>query len=134
MAVIKKDSAQVRASEDIVSIRRMIRQWAIEAGLNLLDQTKIVTAGSELARNMVNFAGGGVVHLEIIKDDARTGLKLVFEDTGPGIPDISLAMQDGYTTGDGLGLGLGGAKRLVNEFSIETEAGSGTRVTIIRWK
>jgi len=124
----------VRTSDDVVVVRQRIRALAIQAGLGLVDQTKIVTAASELARNMVDFAGGGVAIIEIVEKDGRTGIRCTFEDHGPGIPDISLAMRDGYTTGEGLGYGLGGAKRLSNEFNIETEIGKGTRVIIARWR
>jgi len=117
-----------------VVVRQRIRALAIQAGLGRVDQTKIVTAASELARNMVDFAGGGVAIIEIVEKDGRTGIRCTFEDHGPGIPDISLAMRDGYTTGEGLGYGLGGAKRLSNEFNIETEIGKGTRVIIARWR
>lgn len=115
-------------------MRQLVRSWSIEAGFSLVDQTKIVTAASELARNAVVYGGGGLARLEILRDNGRTGLRLTFEDKGPGIADIERAMQDGYTTGNGLGLGLGGAKRLCNEFSIDSRPGQGTRVTIARWK
>src|SRR6185312_6604956 len=103
-------------------------------GFSLVDQTKIVTAASELARNTICYGGGGSVRLEVLGEDGRTGLRLTFEDTGPGIPDIELAMKDGYTTGTGLGLGLGGARRLVNEFQIASHVGEGTCVSITRWR
>jgi serine/threonine-protein kinase RsbT len=103
-------------------------------GFNLVDQTKIVTAASELARNTLHYGGGGTLRIEEVQQGARLGLRLVFEDNGPGIPDIALAMKDGYTTGNGLGLGLSGAKRLSNEFAIESRPGEGTRVTIVRWR
>jgi serine/threonine-protein kinase RsbT len=118
----------------VVSIRRAVRTRATELGFSLVDQTKIVTAASELARNTFTYGGGGVVHLESVRKNGRPGLRLVFEDKGPGIPDIGLALKDGHTTGAGLGLGLGGSKRLVNEFDIWSEPGKGTRVTITRWK
>jgi serine/threonine-protein kinase RsbT len=120
--------------EDVVLVRQAVRKAAVDAGLTLVDQTKIVTAASELARNAVIYGGGGTVLIEHIADAAHHGLKLTFEDYGPGIPDIDLALRDGFTTGAGLGLGLGGAKRLSNEFSISSEPGRGTRVTITRWK
>ena len=106
----------------------------MQANLGLVDQTKIVTAASELARNMLDYAGGGMVTLSTIDEGDRRGVRLIFEDHGPGIPDIPLALKDGYTTGNGLGLGLSGAKRLSNEFAIESVVGSGTRITIARWK
>jgi serine/threonine-protein kinase RsbT len=106
----------------------------VQAGLGLVDQTKIVTAASELARNTLDYGGGGSCTLSGIDDGIRRGVRLVFEDHGPGIADIQLALKDGYTTGNGLGLGLSGAKRLSNEFTIESVVGSGTRITIARWK
>ena len=108
--------------------------WSIEAGFSLVDQTKMVTAASELARNTLDYGGGGTVRLELLQEGSRRGLRLTFEDQGPGIPNIELALTDGYTTGGGLGMGLSGARRLVNEFEIESHVGQGTRVTIARWK
>jgi serine/threonine-protein kinase RsbT len=122
------------SQDDVVSVRQSVRSMAVEIGLSLVDQTKIVTAASELGRNTFVYGGGGIARLEIIRDTARRGLRLTFEDQGPGIPNIERAMQDGYTSGGGLGLGLGGAKRLSNEFAIESAPGRGTRVTITRWK
>ncbi len=107
---------------------------AVEAGLSLVDQTKIITAASELARNTLDYGGGGDVRIEVVEDGGRRGVRLTFEDRGPGIADIEQAMSDGFTSGSGLGLGLGGAKRLSNEFSIEFEPGVGTKITIARWK
>jgi serine/threonine-protein kinase RsbT len=124
----------VRSSEDILQVRHTARTRAIEAGFNLVEQTKLVTAVSELARNTMIHGGGGTVNIEILDDGGRTGVRLVFEDQGPGISDVNLALKDGYTTGSGLGLGLGGAKRLSNEFDIHSKPGEGTRVTITRWK
>lgn len=124
----------IRSSDDVVQVRQQARALAIEAGLSLVDQTKIVTAASELARNALDYAGGGTVTFETIADGLKRGLRLIFEDQGPGIPDVHLALKDGYSTGSGLGLGLSGAKRLCNEFSIESRVGVGTRVTIARWK
>jgi serine/threonine-protein kinase RsbT len=134
MAVTKHETRDVRASDDVVRIRQAVREWAVSCGFSLVDQTKIVTAASELARNVVVYGGGGTVRLESLNDGARRGLRLVFEDQGPGIPDIGEALRDGFTTGGGLGLGLGGARRLVNDFDIDSRPGSGTRVTITRWK
>jgi len=134
MAVVKHDTRAVRRSEDVVTVRQAVREWAISCGFSLVDQTKIVTAASELARNAVLYGGGGTVRLEALNDGARRGLRLVFEDQGPGIPDVSQALKDGFTTGSGLGLGLGGARRLVNEFDIDSRPGEGTRVTITRWR
>ena len=134
MAVMKDDTIPVHSSEDIVWVRQAVRTWAIELGFGLVDQTKLVTAASELARNTVDYGGGGTVQLEAINNGVNRGLRLTFEDHGPGIPDVELALQNGYTTGSGLGLGLGGAKRLANEFEIESRCGKGTRVCITRWK
>jgi serine/threonine-protein kinase RsbT len=111
-----------------------VRAWAVGLGFGLVDQTKIVTAASELARNVLIYGGGGTVQLDALNDGARKGLRLTFEDHGPGIANLELAMKDGYTTGSGLGLGLSGAKRLSNEFDIRSSPGEGTRVTITRWK
>jgi len=128
------DERPVRSSEDVVTIRQAVRQRAVDLGFSLVDQTKLVTAASELARNLVQHAGGGVVKVETIAEGPRRGLRLVFEDKGPGIPDLELAMRDGYSTDGGLGLGLSGARRLSNEFAIDSTPGQGTRVTIARWK
>ncbi len=124
----------IRSSEDVVKVRQLVRTFAVEAGLSLVDQTKIVTAASELARNTLDYGGGGEVRLEIVEDGGRKGVRLAFEDRGPGIADVQLALKDGYTSGSGLGLGLGGARRLSNEFSIESTIGVGTKITIARWK
>ncbi len=134
MVMTKNDTVSVRSSGDIVQARQAVRERAIELGFGLVDQTKLVTAASELARNTVDHGGGGTVRMEALNDGAHDGLRLTFEDHGPGIADVDLALQDGYTTGSGLGLGLGGAKRLVNEFEIESHLGEGTRVCITRWK
>ena len=121
-------------AKDIVTVRHAVRRQAVKIKLSLVDQTKIVTAASELARNMFVYAGGGEVILELLDRDVRQGLRAHFVDKGPGIPDINLALRDGFATGSGMGLGLGGAKRLVNEFSIESTPGEGTHVTITRWR
>lgn len=134
MAVLKGDPMPLRTEADIVQIRRLVRQQAVQAGLSLVDQTKLVTAASELGRNTVVHGGGGTVELEAVKDGPRCGVRLTFIDRGPGIPDVERALRDGFTTSDGLGLGLGGAKRLVNQFDIQSRVGEGTRVTIVRWK
>jgi serine/threonine-protein kinase RsbT len=118
----------------VVAVRQAVRQHAVELGFNLVDQTKIVTAASELARNTLQYGGGGTLLLETIEEGARRGLRLTFEDHGPGIANIELAMRDGYTSGGGLGLGLSGARRLSNDFNIESRPGEGTRVTIARWR
>jgi serine/threonine-protein kinase RsbT len=134
MAVAKDETMPIKSSEDVVRVRQVARELATAQGLSLVDQTKIVTAASELARNTLDHGGGGTVKLEAINSEARRGLRLTFEDHGPGIPDIELALKDGYTTAGGLGLGLSGAKRLSNEFEIFSRVGEGTRVTITRWK
>ena len=125
---------EIRTSSDVVAVRQATRALAEQTGLSLVDQTKLVTAASELARNTLNYGGGGTVRVDVLENGARRGVRLVFEDQGPGIPNVAEAMKDGFTTGSGLGLGLGGARRLVNEFAIESAPGHGTRVTIARWK
>jgi serine/threonine-protein kinase RsbT len=134
MTVVKDETMSIRSSEDVVRVRQLARELAVAQGLSLVDQTKIVTAASELARNTLDHGGGGTVRLEAINSEMRRGLRLTFEDHGPGIPDIELALKDGYTTRNGLGLGLSGARRLSNEFEIFSSVGAGTRVTITRWK
>ncbi|MCX6046762.1 MAG: anti-sigma regulatory factor [Chloroflexi bacterium] len=134
MPVQRDEVMPIRSSEDVVRVRQMVRQWAVTLGFSLVDQTKIVTAASELARNTLGYGGGGEVQLEIVQKGIRSGLRLTFIDQGPGILDIELALKDGYTTGGGLGLGLSGAKRLSNEFEIFSRPGEGTRVSITRWK
>lgn len=124
----------VRSSTDVVLARQAVRTWAIKAGLGLVDQTKIVTAASELARNTVEYGGGGTMSIELVEDKGRRGIKLTLEDQGPGIADIGLALTDGYTTGSGMGLGLSGSRRLVNDFDLWSQPGEGTRVTVTRWK
>jgi serine/threonine-protein kinase RsbT len=122
------------SAEDIVQVRQAVRAWAVELGFSLVDQTKMVTAASELARNTVTYGGGGTIELERLENGSRRGLRLTFTDHGPGIADVDLAMRDGYTSGGGLGLGLGGARRLSNEFEIRSKPGEGTVVTIARWR
>jgi serine/threonine-protein kinase RsbT len=134
MPVLLKDDRKVQSAEDVVAVRQAVRQRAIELGFNLVDQTKIVTAASELARNTLQYGGGGTVVIEGVEEHGRRGLRLIFEDHGPGIPDVALAMKDGYTTGGGLGLGLSGARRLSSDFHIESRVGEGTKVTIVRWR
>lgn len=124
----------IQSSADVVLVRQAVRQLAVELRFSLIDQTKIVTAASELARNTLDYGGGGMVKLEALQEGIRLGLRLTFEDKGPGIPDIELALKDGFTTGGGLGMGLSGTKRLVNEFNIVSEVGKGTCVTITKWK
>jgi len=130
----KTETLEIQSSSDVVLVRQAVRQLAVEIGFGLVDQTKIVTAASELARNTLDYGGGGTAKLETLEEGRRRGIKLTFEDRGPGIPDIELALKDGFTTGSGLGMGLSGAKRLANEFEIQSAVGEGTRVTIIRWK
>lgn len=125
---------QVRGEADVVMVRQMVRTWSIQQGFTLVEQTKMVTAASEIARNTVIHGKGGTMRMEALDEEMRKGLRLVFEDHGPGIPDIELALRDGYTTSTGLGMGLGGARRLVNEFSIESKPGQGTKVTLARWR
>ena len=135
MPARQPDQILVRSSEDLVRVRQAVRSRAVELGFSLVDQTKIVTAASELGRNMLDHGGGeGTVSLEMLTAAGRHGLRLTFEDKGPGIPDIDLAMREGYTTKGGLGLGLSGTKRLVNEFSLVSRVGEGTKVTIARWR
>ena len=134
MTVLLSNRHTVQSAEDVVAVRQAVREWAIAVGFNLVDQTKIVTAASELARNTLQYGGGGRVTIDAVEDFGRRGIRLTFEDEGPGIPDVELAMKDGYTTGGGLGLGLSGARRLSNDFSIQSAPGKGTRVTITRWR
>lgn len=134
MAVVRTTRCALAASEDIVRMRQLVREKAVALRFSLVDQTKIVTAASEIARNTIIYGGGGEVHVNELQDGARAGIELVFSDQGPGIADLALALKDGYTTGNGLGLGLGGARRLCNEFKIDSRAGEGTRVTLVRWR
>lgn len=131
---LRSERVEVRTSDDVVRVRQVTRTLAVETGLSLVDQTKIITAASELARNMLDYGGGGVASLDLLENGARKGLRLAFEDKGPGIADIEQALKDGFTSGKGMGLGLGGARRLSNEFSIVSKPGEGTKVTIARWK
>ena len=134
MAVVRSEQMPLRSTLDIVNMRQAVRRWAIDAGFSLVDQTKIVTAASELGRNTIVHGQGGSARLELLNDADRRGVRITFEDKGPGIPDVELALKDGYTTGTGLGLGLGGARRLVNEFRIDSKVGEGTQVMVTRWK
>ncbi len=134
MVLLSTDTLPLQSAEHIVIVRQTVRQMAVGLGFSLVDQTKIVTAASELARNTIQHGGGGTARLVALNDGPRRGLRLAFEDHGPGIPDVALAMKDGYTTAGGLGLGLSGAKRLSNEFSIHSVPGEGTRVVITKWK
>jgi len=134
MTTLKNERLDIRSSDDVVRVRQLTRTMAIAAGLSLVDQTKIITAASELARNTLDYGGGGFVLAELVEAASRRGLKLTFEDQGPGIADIDTALKDGFTTGKGMGLGLGGARRLSNEFSIYSKPGEGTKIVIARWK
>lgn len=134
MQILKSETQAVRTENDIVAVRQSVRRWSVELKCSLVDQTKVVTAASELARNLLIYGGGGEVHLEFLRDGSRNGLRVVFEDQGPGIPDVEQALKDGFTSGKGMGLGLGGAKRLVNDFDIKSAPGQGTRITIIKWR
>ncbi len=134
MPILKHESLPIRSEHDVVSARQAVRRWAGELGFSLVDSTKIVTAASELARNALIHGGGGTVRLEALAEGTRKGLRLTFEDQGPGIPDVELALKEGYTTGGGLGLGLSGSRRLVSEFEIVSRVGEGTRVTVTKWK
>ncbi len=132
--ILTREVAELKRPEDVVRVRQMARALALQAGFGLVDQTKIVTAVSELGRNALIHGGGGTATLEVIEEGIRRGLRIVFRDEGPGIADVERALQDGYTTSGGLGIGLGGARRLMNEFEISSSPGKGTTVTIARWK
>ncbi len=134
MPAVREETFGVHSDEDVVRIRQLTRQWAVALGFSLVDQTKIVTAASELARNTVVHGGGGTMRMEALQEGMRRGLRLTFEDKGPGIPDVAQALRDGFTTGSGLGLGLGGARRLSSELDIVSTPGQGTRVRITRWQ
>jgi len=134
VSALNEQSLPLQSDADVVVARQTVREWSARMRFNLVEQTKLVTAASELARNTIIYGGGGTLKLEEMQNGIRTGLRLTFEDQGPGIPDIELALQDGYTTGSGLGLGLSGSKRLVNEFEIQSKVGQGTRVAVTRWK
>ncbi len=134
MNILRRELLPLKNSNDVVLARQKVRQWAVELRFSLVDQTKLVTAASELARNALDHGKGGEMTIESLANGAKSGLRLIFEDKGPGIPDIDQALKDGFTTGSGMGLGLGGSKRLVNDFSIESEVGKGTRIIVARWK
>jgi serine/threonine-protein kinase RsbT len=134
MATLRTDTLPIRAGEDVVRVRHVVRQWAIELKFSLIDQTKIVTAASELARNTLDHGGGGSALIATVHENGRQGLRLTFTDKGPGIADIAQALKEGFTTGGGLGLGLSGARKLCNDFEIVSKVGEGTRVTVTRWK
>ena len=134
MATLRDETFPIRSSDDIVKVRQITREWALMQAFSLVDQTKIVTAASELARNTLEYGRGGEVRIEALQEGIRRGVRLTFVDQGPGIPDLDKALKDGFTTGGGMGLGLSGSKRLVNEFDIRSEVGKGTTVMIARWK
>ena len=134
MNILRRELLPLKNSNDVVFARQKVRHWAVELRFSLVDQTKLVTAASELARNALDHGKGGEMTIETLANGTKSGLRLTFEDHGPGIPDIDQALKDGFTTGSGMGLGLGGSKRLVNEFSIESEVGKGTRITVARWR
>ena len=133
-AILKDETASITSSSDIVKVRQLVRELAISLGFSLVEQTKMVTAASELARNALEHGGGGNVRLQALNNETRRGLKLIFSDEGPGIADVEQALKDGFSTGSGMGLGLSGAKRLANEFEIESAPGQGTKVMITRWR
>ncbi len=132
--VLNKDSMNIEKEQDVVPFRNRVKEYAVKIGMSVVNQTKLITAASELVRNMLKYANGGTAKIEVISEGRNSGIRLVFEDKGPGIADIPLAMKDGYSTGKSLGLGLPGTKRLVNEFDIKSSVGEGTTVTIIKWK
>ncbi|HEV2146170.1 MAG TPA: anti-sigma regulatory factor [Longimicrobiaceae bacterium] len=134
MTVTRSDERSIRAESDVVTARQAVRAWAVEMKFSLVEQTKLVTAASELARNTLVHGGGGVMRMEMLEEPPRRGLRLVFEDRGPGIADVEQALRDGFTTGTGLGLGLGGSRRLVDEFELRSAPGEGTRVVTVKWK
>lgn len=133
MEVLRQETFPLREEPDIVASRQHVRRWAIDIGFALVDQTKLVTAASELARNTIKYGGGGTMQIEALRNGGRRGLRLTFTDQGPGIKDIDMALRDGFSTGNGLGLGLGGAKRLSGEFEIRSAPGEGTTIMIARW-
>jgi serine/threonine-protein kinase RsbT len=134
LVVLTKDNMQIVKEQDVVPFRNRVKEYAVKIGMSLVNQTKLITAASELVRNMLKYANGGVTIIEVVSKGRENGIRLTFADKGPGIKDISLAMKDGYSSGKSLGLGLPGAKRLVNEFDIKSTVGEGTTVTIIKWK
>ena len=133
-SALKTETVPIANSSDVVVVRQRVRAWALELKLSLVDQTKIVTAASELGRNTLEHGGGGSMEMSLVENGVKRGIRLCFSDHGPGIPDLDLALKDGYTSGGGLGLGLGGSKRLMHEFEIDSKPGSGTTITVVRWK
>lgn len=134
LVVLNKDKMTIEREQDVVPFRNRVKEYAVKIGMGLVNQTKLITAASELVRNMLKYGGGGFTEIEVVSKGRENGIRLIFKDTGPGIKDIALAMKDGYTTGKSLGLGLPGTKRLVSEFDIQSTLGKGTTVTIIKWK
>lgn len=134
MLVLNKESMNIVKEQDVVPFRNRVKEYAVKIGMSLLNQTKLITAASELVRNMLKYAGGGTISIEVVSKGRENGIRLTFKDSGPGIADLKLAMKDGYSTGKSLGLGLPGAKRLVSEFDIQSQTGKGTTVTLIKWK
>ena len=134
MLTLNRDAMSITREQDVIPFRNRLKEYAIKIGMSLVNQTKIITAASELVRNMLKYANGGMVHIEVVSKGRENGIRLIFEDKGPGIPNIELAMKDGYSTGKSLGLGLPGAKRLVSEFDVKSEPGKGTTVTVVKWK
>lgn len=134
MIVEQDETMPLSSADDVVRVRRQVRDVAIAAGFSLVDQTKIITAASEIARNTITYGGGGTLRIEVLRDGGRRGIRLTFSDQGPGIADLELALTDGYSTSNGLGLGLSGAKRLSNEFDIKSTPGHGTIITLARWR
>lgn len=134
MVTLNKETMSITREVDVIPFRNRLKEYAVKIGMSLVNQTKIITAGSELARNMLKYAGGGKVTIEVVSKGRENGLRLIFRDEGPGIKDIALAMKDGYSTAKSLGLGLPGTKRLVSEFNIDSVIGKGTTVTITKWK
>jgi serine/threonine-protein kinase RsbT len=132
--VLNKDNLRVRQEQDVILFRNRVKEYAVKIGMGLLNQTKLITAASELVRNMLRYAGGGEILIEVISKGRENGVRLTFKDEGPGIKDIEVAMRDGFSTGKSLGLGLPGTKRLVSEFDLKSTVGKGTTVTVIKWK
>lgn len=134
IVVLNKDSILIQKEQDVVPFRNRVKEYAVKIGMSLVNQTKLITAASELVRNMLRYAGGGTTLIEVVSKGRENGIRLTFQDKGPGIKDIAQAMKDGFSTGKSLGLGLPGAKRLVSEFDIKSVVGKGTTVTVIKWK
>lgn len=132
--ILSKEDFIIVKEQDVVPFRNKVKEAAVKIGMGILNQTKLITAASELVRNLLKYGGGGMVIIESVNNGRENGIRLIFADKGPGIADVSLAMKDGYSTGKSLGLGLPGTKRLVNEFDIQSTVGMGTTVTIIKWK